>query len=90
MEQYYINNELFDILQECGFIKTEKDFIKEEKEKSKLKGENRKNQEDIDLDDDYECPFEAIKEDILSLVKVTNSINKKLDTLLSLVVKNKK
>ena len=32
MEQYYINNELFDILQECGFIKTEKDFIKEEKE----------------------------------------------------------
>lgn len=90
MKQYYVNNELFDILQECGFIKTEKDFIKEEKEKSKLKEENKKNQEDVDLDDDYECPFEAIKEDILSLVKATNSINKKIDTLLSLVVKNKK
>lgn len=91
MEQYYVNNELFDILQECGFIKTEKDLIKEEEEKSKLKEENKKNQEDTDIDDyDDECPFEAIKEDILSLVKATDSINKKLDTLLSLVVKNKK
>ena len=72
MEQYYINSELFDILQECGFIKTKKDFIKEEKEKNKLKGENRKNQEDIDLDGGYECPFEAIKEDILSGMSLSN------------------
>lgn len=93
MEQYYVNDELFNILQECGFIKTEKDLIKEEEEKGKLKEENKKNQENIDLDDgdyDGECPFEAIKENILSLVKTTDSINKKLDTLLNLVVKNKK
>lgn len=93
MEQYYVNNELFNILQECGFIKTEKDLIKEEEEKGKLKEENKKNQENIDLDDgdyDVECPFEAIKENILSLVKATDSIYKKLDTLLNLVIKNKK
>ena len=93
MEQYYVNDELFNILQEFGFIKTEKDLIKEEEEKSKLKEKNKKNQENSDLDDgdyDVECPFEAIKENILSLVKATDSINKKLDTLLSLMVKNKK
>ncbi len=92
MEQYYVNNELFDILQEFGFIKTKKDLIKEDEEKSKLKEESKKNQEDIDLDDDYdaECPFEVMKESILSLVKVTDSINKKLDFLLSLMAKNKK
>lgn len=92
MEQYYVNNELFDILQEFGFIKTKKDLIKEDEEKSKLKEESKKNQEDIDLDDDYdaECLFEVMKESILSLVKVTDSINKKLDFLLSLMTKNKK
>lgn len=92
MEQYYVNNKLFDILQEFGFIKTKKDLIKEDEEKSKLKEESKKNQEDIDLDDDYdaECLFEVMKESILSLVKVTDSINKKLDFLLSLMAKNKK
>lgn len=93
MEQYYVNDELFNILQEFGFIKTKKDLIKEDEEKSKLKEESKKNQENIDLDDgdyDGECPFEAVKENILSLVKATDSINKKLDTLLNLVVKNKK
>lgn len=92
MEQYYVNNELFDILQEFGLIKTKKDLIKEEEEKSKLKEEIKKNQEDIGLDDDYDdkCPFEVMKESILSLVKTTDSINKKLDFLLSLMTKNKK
>lgn len=92
MEQCYVNSVLFDILQECGFIKTKKDLIKEDEKKSKLKKESKKNQEDIDLDDDYddECPFEVMKDSILSLVKVTDSINKKLDFLLSLMAKNKK
>lgn len=88
MEQYYVNDEIFDFLQGFGLIKTKEDLIKEEKEKGKMKKEGKKAEEEDYYDN--ECPVEAMRDGIVSLVEATDNINKKLDILLGLITKNNK
>lgn len=65
-EQYFINEELLDILHECGMVKTEKELIKEkEQEEKALKEEEAKKQKgDNEEEFDGECPVAKELEDI--------------------------
>ena len=93
MEQYFVNDNIFDILQEFGFIKTKEELINEERKKQELKSKGKKFKEKKDaynnLNEDVidECPIDAMKKDLNSLAKSFDNINKKLDVLVNLITK---
>lgn len=65
-EQYFINEELLDILHECGMVKTEKELIKEKEQK-----EAEEQKEDNEKFED-ECPVMQELEDIKASIDSLN------------------
>lgn len=63
-EQYFINEELLDILHECGMVKTEKELIKEKEQEEKALKEEEATKHEKDEEFEDECPVVKEMEDI--------------------------
>lgn len=74
-EQYFINEELLDILHECGMVKTEKELIKEKGQEEKALKEEKATKHEKDEEFEDECPVVKEMEDIrISIDSLTASL----------------
>lgn len=74
-EQYFINEELLDILHECGMVKTEKELIKEKEQEEKALKEEEATKHEKDEEFEDECPVVKEMEDIrISIDSLTASL----------------
>lgn len=71
-EQYFINEELLDILHECGMVKTEKELIKEKEQKEALKEKEAEEQKEDNEEFENECPVMQELEDIKTSIDSLN------------------
>lgn len=74
-EQYFINEELLDILHECGMVKTEKELIKEKEQEEKALKEEKTAKHEKDEKFEEECPVVKELENIrTSIDSLTTSL----------------